>query len=144
MSMCRVLVCHRRSAIITDISDAMFFFYKICSFWTKNLWKFWRIQFLLLIRLFFLETFSKSTRLILISQHWEKKIWVLKIFEMEKKRSNNYNLIQGVCHTVALSFTLKSILRRKKSYGNSNISPCKNIIFTKNPLKEKPKSFKIS
>ncbi len=38
---------------------------------------------------------------------------------------------QGVCHTVALLFTLKSILRKKKNYGNSNISPCKNIIFQK-------------
>jgi len=31
-----------------------------------------------------------------------------------------------------LIFTLKSILRqKKKNYGNSNISPCKNIIFKK-------------
>jgi hypothetical protein len=30
---------------------------------------------------------------------------------------------------VALPFTLKSILRQKKNYANSNISPCKNIIF---------------
>jgi len=45
---------------------------------------------------------------------------------------------QGVCHNVVLPFTLKSILRRqKKNYGNSNISPCKNIIFKKKtPLKE--------
>jgi hypothetical protein len=42
----------------------------------------------------------------------------------------------GVCHTVALPITLKSILRQKKNYGNSNISTCKNIIFKKNPLKE--------
>jgi hypothetical protein len=34
---------------------------------------------------------------------------------------------QGVCHTSALPFTLKSILRQKKNYGNSNISACKNI-----------------
>jgi hypothetical protein len=34
---------------------------------------------------------------------------------------------QGVCHTMALPFTLKSILRQKKNYGNSNISPCKKI-----------------
>jgi hypothetical protein len=40
-------------------------------------------------------------------------------------------LKQGVCHTVALPFTVKSILRQKKNYGNSNISPCKNIIFKK-------------
>jgi hypothetical protein len=37
---------------------------------------------------------------------------------------------QRVCHTLALPFTLKrSILRQKKNYGNSNISPCQNIIF---------------
>jgi hypothetical protein len=38
---------------------------------------------------------------------------------------------KAVCHTVALPFTLKSTLREKKNYGNSNISPCKNIIFKK-------------
>ncbi len=43
------------------------------------------------------------------------------------------HLEQGVCHAVALPFTLKSILRQKKNYGNSNILP---DIFKKNPLKE--------
>jgi hypothetical protein len=40
---------------------------------------------------------------------------------------------QGVCHTAALPFTLKSILRQKKNYGNSIISPCKKnlLIFKK-------------
>ncbi len=38
---------------------------------------------------------------------------------------------QGVYHTVALPFTLKCILRQKKNFGNSNISPCKNLIFKK-------------
>jgi hypothetical protein len=37
-----------------------------------------------------------------------------------------------VNHTVALPFTLKSILlrqkKKKKNYGNSTISPCKNIL----------------
>jgi hypothetical protein len=28
---------------------------------------------------------------------------------------------------VALPFTLKCILRAKKNYGSSNISPCKNV-----------------
>jgi hypothetical protein len=42
---------------------------------------------------------------------------------------------QGVCHTVTLPFTLKKILRQKKNYEISNISPCKNIIFKKTPLK---------
>jgi len=32
---------------------------------------------------------------------------------------------------MALPFTLKSILRQKKNYGNSNISPCKNNIIFK-------------
>jgi hypothetical protein len=32
---------------------------------------------------------------------------------------------------MALPFTLKSILMKKKNYGNSNISPWKNIIFKK-------------
>jgi hypothetical protein len=34
-----------------------------------------------------------------------------------------YGRKQGVCHTVALPFALKSISRQKKNYGNSNISP---------------------
>jgi hypothetical protein len=34
-----------------------------------------------------------------------------------------HSVKQGVCHTVALPFTLKSILRQKKNYGNSNIAP---------------------
>jgi hypothetical protein len=38
---------------------------------------------------------------------------------------------QGVRHIVVLPFTLEGILRQKKSYENSNISPCKNIIFKK-------------
>jgi hypothetical protein len=32
---------------------------------------------------------------------------------------------------VALPFTLKGILRRKRNFGSSNVSPCKNIIFKK-------------
>ncbi len=58
----------------------------------------------------------------------------------KKKKTNNTVLLQprnqekrkqGVCHTVhtALPFVFKSILRQKKNYGDSNISPCKNIIF---------------
>jgi hypothetical protein len=31
------------------------------------------------------------------------------------------SLVTRVCHTLALQFTLKSILRQKKNYGNSNI-----------------------
>jgi hypothetical protein len=43
---------------------------------------------------------------------------------------------QRVCHTVAWPFTLKSILRQKKNYENSNISPCKNYNLQKIPVKE--------
>ncbi len=42
---------------------------------------------------------------------------------------------QGVCHNVALPFTLKSISRQRKNYGNSNILPCKNIFFKKSSKK---------
>jgi hypothetical protein len=38
---------------------------------------------------------------------------------------------------VNLTFILKSILRQKNNYGNSNISPCKKYnTLQKNPLKE--------
>jgi len=40
---------------------------------------------------------------------------------LSKKKSLDCK--QGGCHTVALPFTLKSILMQKKNYGNSNISP---------------------
>jgi hypothetical protein len=43
----------------------------------------------------------------------------------------------SVTLTIALQFTLKSILGQKKNYGNSNISLSKKIIIfqEKNPLK---------
>jgi hypothetical protein len=40
---------------------------------------------------------------------------------------------------MALPFTLKGILRAKKNYENSNISPCKNIIFKSSSTKKKAK-----
>jgi hypothetical protein len=39
---------------------------------------------------------------------------------------------QGMCHICGLAVY---ILRQKKNYGNSNISPCKNIIFKKKSSK---------
>jgi hypothetical protein len=63
--------------------------------------------------------------------------------ELQARNRSNVKT-RGVSITlVALPFTGKSILRQKKNYGNSNISPCKNVIFKKNPLIKKPKSFKI-
>jgi hypothetical protein len=38
---------------------------------------------------------------------------------------------------MALPFKFKSTLRKKKNYENSNISPCKNIIFKKSENSEK-------
>jgi hypothetical protein len=42
---------------------------------------------------------------------------------------------RGVCDIVSLPFTLKSILRQKKIYGNLKFSTCKNIIFKKKSSK---------
>jgi len=39
--------------------------------------------------------------------------------------------IKGCLKLWPCHFTLQSILRQKKSYGTSNISPCKNIILNK-------------
>jgi len=49
---------------------------------------------------------------------------------------------KGVPHCGLAIYILKGILRQKKNYENSNISPCKNVIF-KISSKKKPKSFKI-
>jgi len=59
------------------------------------------------------------------------KFWMDALGDYEQVEHNTQHIKQGACHTVALPFTLKSILRQKKNYGNSNISPCKNIIFPK-------------
>jgi hypothetical protein len=55
------------------------------------------------------------------------------ILKMNFCLKNLKKCINGGCVTrgVALPFTFKSILRQKKNYGNSNISPCRNIIFKK-------------
>jgi len=45
------------------------------------------------------------------------------------------NKQRGVSHCVALPSILKSILRKKKNYENSNISQCKSIIFGKKSYK---------
>ncbi len=51
---------------------------------------------------------------------------------------------RGVCHIVAVPFTLKVSEGKKTNYKNLNISPRKkNIIFKKKSSKKKPESFKI-
>ncbi len=61
--------------------------------------------------------------------------------EMDNSLDQSQDFKQGVCHTLALPFTLKSVLRQMKNYGNSNILPCKYFALQKynlqkNPLKE--------
>jgi hypothetical protein len=78
---------------------------------------------------------------------WERyRIWIdkLPICSLDPVKGFNWTchltggrfLKQGVCHTVALPFTLKNILWQKKNYGNSNISPRQNIIFRKSSKKK--------
>jgi hypothetical protein len=69
--------------------------------------------------------------IIVTDQIHNTKIYFLSYFDQRAKRFalSCPKIWQGLCHTVALPFTLKSILREKKNSGNSNISPCRNIIF---------------
>jgi hypothetical protein len=49
-----------------------------------------------------------------------------------KEKTRIKEIKQGVHHTMALPVTLKGILlRQKENDENSNIPPCKNIIFKK-------------
>jgi hypothetical protein len=59
---------------------------------------------------------------------------------MKKRELNTWCVMS---HYVALPFALKSILRQKKNYGNSTISPLQKKKKNLNPLKKKPKSFKM-
>jgi hypothetical protein len=74
---------------------------------------------------------------------WDMVSWTAMIFGHVKygQGQQAVELIQQrVCHTVALPFTVKSILRQKKKYRNSNISPCKNVIFIKSSMKNQSPS----
>jgi hypothetical protein len=53
-----------------------------------------------------------------------------------KKAAAQQQQQQGVCHTVALPFTLKSILRQNEELWKPKyFSPCKNLIFQKSSKK---------
>jgi hypothetical protein len=80
---------------------------------------------MILLELGNLNLFS---RVVLSELHTSLMLLLRREFQYQKLQDNSR---QGVCHTVALPFTLKFILRQKKNYENSNISPCKNIIFKK-------------
>jgi hypothetical protein len=74
-----------------------------------------------------------------------KKHKIFSFFSLsEREKKKNHQVVQfhhnkrkqGVYHTVALPFTLKSILRqKKKNYENPNISSCKNILILKKSSK---------
>jgi hypothetical protein len=68
---------------------------------------------------------------------------LVSIFSLKRKMlSSNLTWDNKTCKTRGMShyglaiYIKKSILRQKKNYGNSNISPCKNIIFKTNRLKK--------
>jgi hypothetical protein len=52
-------------------------------------------------------------------------------FEHNENKKKQTKTTWSVSHCGLWPVTLKHILRQKKNYGNSNISPCKNIIFKK-------------
>jgi len=86
-----------------------------------------------------MHTVKRYSRYSPLDNMWYNFTWIkltcltplLRCNKKDLKNKITKMIKQGVCHTVALLFTLKSILRKKKNYGNSNISPCKNIIFQK-------------
>jgi hypothetical protein len=47
--------------------------------------------------------------------------------------------MRGVSQCGLAIYIEKEFLRQNKNYGNSNISPCKDIIFQKKSSKKKPK-----
>jgi hypothetical protein len=77
---------------------------------------------------------SKYSRIFkknLLSSLARSKFWLIPLVD-DHQSAYITKLKPEVCQIVALPFTLKSILRKKKNYGNSNISSCKMIpIFKK-------------
>jgi hypothetical protein len=53
--------------------------------------------------------------------HWIILLAAVQNFTQKMTLVETNQPKQGVCQTVALPFTLKSILMKKKNYGNSNI-----------------------
>jgi predicted RNA-binding Zn-ribbon protein involved in translation (DUF1610 family) len=74
-------------------------------------------------------TFGPKTEILVKITLEKKKKKKLFFFSLQKVSQNK----QGVCHTCGLAIYIKKGLLRqkKKNCGNSNISPCKNIIFQK-------------
>jgi hypothetical protein len=56
--------------------------------------------------------------------------------EQPKRERERTNLQQGACHTMALPFTLKSILRQKEELWKFKYFTMQKSNIQKNPLKE--------
>jgi hypothetical protein len=79
-------------------------------------------------------TKTKNKIIPTLINNWECKIPIIIIKKTKTENNPSKQAKQtpwGVCYTVALPFTLKSILRQKSIYENSSVSLCKNIIFKK-------------
>jgi hypothetical protein len=81
------------------------------------------------------------------NRFWSLILWQLKNFNHQACGDRNFSIATRLaiekisspsfqCDTMALPFRWKNILKPKNNYGNSNISPWKNIILKKNHLKE--------
>jgi hypothetical protein len=68
----------------------------------------------------------------------DKLIWCFRVLRASPAAAAATTTTRrGVSNCVAFQFTLKSLLRQMKNYGNSNISPSKTIPnLQKKPLKE--------
>ncbi len=89
---------------------------------------------------------SMQSELYLLRRLWTK-LWTGRISKLRLEKENSwifqqYSKNNKWCVTLRpCHFTFKSMLRQKKNYGNSNISPCKNIILknstkrNQNPLR---------
>ncbi len=64
------------------------------------------------------------------------QVYFSSIFQNQKCTPCQTLLTRVVSRSGLAMYTKKLALRQKKNHGNSNISPCKNIIFKNNPLRE--------
>jgi hypothetical protein len=60
--------------------------------------------------------------------------------ERRERKQEKKGILRNKDKARGVSHTLKRILRQKKNYGNSNISPCKNIIFKKSSKRNQNRS----
>jgi hypothetical protein len=71
------------------------------------------------------------------AQHWTPK----KTMTKQKKKRQKQTKTRGVSHCGLAIYIKKYLTAKKKTYyGNSNLSPCKNIIFQKSSKRNKKPS----